>query len=305
MCGAILVACQQDVIDDFTERVAKAECINSLTDEAVDLFTLNGLNSAVKSCWPIYRKRADTFCPAAQDIMAVFDFPALFWAAYASPQNGDASSRIATIAEEINAKKIIVAHDSATSRRRDLWPAYKSGREEEPADFLSIRDDTVSLLKQQGYQVEVCEGWESDDIMASVAFRCKLRKQPCIIVTDDRDLLSMCGNGVMCYSPRNHNYVSEVTLFAKHSITPAQVVDWLCIAGKDEAPSVSGIGDTIALKLLQKYGDFWSILYHRENLQVPRISEKAKAALTEFGFGGKYFIAKEVHTLNRKMRVHW
>jgi len=296
---------QQDVIDDFTERCAKAECINTLTDEAVALFAINGLDSVVKTCWPIYRKRAEALAPNDQETVAVFDFPALFWAAYASPQNGDVKSRIDTIAAEVKATKIIVAHDSATSRRRELWPAYKSGREEKPADFLSLREDVVSLLKQQGYQVESCEGLEADDVMASVAFRCKLRKQTCVIVADDRDLLSMCGHGCMCYSPRNHSYLSEVTLMAKHGITPAQVVDWLCIAGKDAAPSVEGVGDTIALKLLHKYGDFWSILYHRDSWNVPRFTEKAKAAFIEFGFGGKYFVSKEIHTLNRKVKVHW
>jgi hypothetical protein len=304
--AATYTATQQDLIDDFRDRSGKCDTVADLVDLGVELFSFTCFDGAVKTCWPIFRARMDAIAPEDhQSQVTVFDFPAIFWAAYSrggAECGHDVASRIVNIGSELSNEptNLLISHDSRTSQRRDRYPSYKSSRDEKPADFESAREDALSHLKNIGMTVVMAEGWESDDVMASVAFRAKLRKQKCTIVTDDRDLMQCCGHGTVCYSPRNHEYASETSLLAKHNITVKQVVDWLCMSGKDDVPSIAGVGAKTAAEWLQKYSDFWGVFDARSEL-----TEKKRKSLEDFAFSGNYWLARDLHTLNKKLPVLW
>ena len=128
-------------------------------------------------------------------------------------------------------------------------------------------------------------------MMASIAFRCKLLGHYCTIVTDDKDLWQCLGNKTTIYSPRAKEFRDENWLLANHKIGPKQVVDWLCMTGKDDAPACPGIGPKTASELLSKFSNFWDIYAARDTFTAKR-----KAAIEGFA-KEDYWIAQDLHKL--------
>lgn len=295
---------QNSVVNEFQSSVQKCKDVESLMRVGANLFTISYIDGIIKRCWPVFSKRMATLAPddAGKRVVTV-DLPAIFWASYSQCGDGaslDTATRVESILAELGkCDTVILAMDSDTSNRKVMLPEYKSSRDAKPDDFRSIRQDAIAHLTNNGARVVTIDGWESDDVMATIAFRCKLRKQECVIVTDDRDMLQCCGSGVSCYSPRSHEYRGDKWLEKNMGLTPKQVVDYLCIIGKDDVPSVAGIGDKTAVKLLAQFGSFWGIYDGRETL-----TEKKAEAVRSFAHD-KYLLSKDLHTLRRDLEVHW
>jgi len=305
-----LTATQQDLIAEFTHDVANAETLDSLMDTGVRLFAYQCFDEAIKTCWPLFRQRLKDIGHSVQQVVAV-DFECIFWTSFSSPlpENGsigkDVSDRIRFLVDDVKKEKqspliIVAIDDRESSWRKSLHPEYKSTRNEKPVNFMPLRAEAIEYLKNEGgFKVEVSQGMEADDILSSIAFRCKLRMTECVLITDDRDMMQCCSPLVMCYSPRR-KYNSMVSLKASHGLEPRQIVDWLSMMGKDDAPSIAGIGETIAEKLLQKYVDFMGVYAARANL-----TDKKRAAVEDFCHSGKYFTAVDLHTLNKRLPIYW
>lgn len=314
MSEEVLTATQQDLIGEFAIDVENVETLDSLMDIGVRLFAYTCFDTAVKQCWPMFREKLKAIRHNTQQVVAV-DFESIFWMSYTSPleenigapTGKDMADRIEYLLSDIKTKSksnplvIVATDDRENSWRRDLYPDYKGTRPDKPADFMPRRAEAIKYLENEGAgcRIESARGMEADDIMASIAFRCKLRTTECVLITDDRDMMQCCSPLVMCYSPRR-KYNSMVSLKATHGLEPKQVVDWLAMMGKDDVPSIAGIGETIAEKLLQRYVDFMGVYCARANL-----TDKKRAAVEEFANSGKYFLAVELHTLNKRLPIYW
>jgi len=302
---------QDTTVLSFTEALNGIGTLDELVNHGAQLFSISYIDSVIKRCWGPFSRALQTLAPEdhKRSVIAV-DLPAIFHASFAKSGEGaatDTLSRVESVVNDVNeGSEIIITMDSPCSKRRDSFPGYKASRQPKPAEFNQIREEAIANLTNNGFRVVSHDGWESDDVMASVSFRAKLRRQSCVIITDDRDLLQCCGSGTTCFSPRTHEYHSEQWLAANYSITPKQVVDWLCMVGKDDAPSVPGVGEKIAAELLASHGSFWGIYDSVPKLvESKKLSVKKATAITEFGRSGNYFVAKDLHTLNRSLEVHW
>jgi 5'-3' exonuclease len=304
---------QESVVEEFTDGVQQITDLQELLTYGANLFTIPYIDTIIKKSWGVFAKRLGEIAPEDKGkTVIVVDLPAIFHASFATMGDGastDTIDRVRSALESVGNNleaPTILAMDSPESNRRKLYPEYKSSRSPKPPEFNDVRKDAITNLKNNGFEVVVHDGWESDDVMASVAFRAKLRRHNCIIITDDRDLLQCCGNGVTCYSPRTHEYRSEQWLEATHELKPKQIIDWLCMMGKDDAPAVAGVGEKTAAKLLAKLGRFWDIFDGLEQLvKAKDLTQKKADAIDDFARSGKYFTAKQLHELNRNLEVHW
>lgn len=295
----------QDVIDETVKRFSRAETVAELLEIGVEVFSLSYVNTLQEKCWNVFRqhRRRLTQGAAEPKTVAVFDFPAIFFAAFAKVGADDAPTeayaRIQSISDNLQLEgPLLLAMDSETNWRKQLFEGYKINRSEKPAGFIESRQESLTYAQRQGANILMVENYESDDVMASVAFRCKLLNIPCVIITEDTDMLQCISKSVACYSPRCAEFRGEDWVKAKHGVTPRQIVDWLCIVGKDDAPSVSGLGEKGATDCLQKFGDVMSLFDSRSTL-----TDKKKAALEEYVYSGQYFVAKDLHTLRKNLKV--
>lgn len=176
---------------------------------------------------------------------------------------------------------IDVSGDKGTFRS-ELYPEYKANREEAPDDFGPQVQRCLSLLEQMRIPILGEEGVEADDVIASLVK--KLRAEhPDVnirIVSRDKDLTQLLGEGVQMLDPHKDEFVAAADIFKTEGVRPEQVVDILALMGDnvDNVPGVPGIGPKTAAKLILEYGSIENLLAHldeikgkrRENLEASR-----------------------------------
>ncbi|MDQ3849986.1 MAG: DNA polymerase I [Actinomycetota bacterium] len=173
--------------------------------------------------------------------------------------------------------KILTEH--GTNPTLVVWDAGSSGRKEVYADYKAQRSSRPGLLAEQwphleplvdafGYANVKVEGYEADDVIASIAERARERGIPVVIVTGDRDAFQLIdpeglvtvmatSRGITDTRMYDHQAVSE-----RYGIPPELIPDFYGLKGdtSDNIPGVPGIGDKTASQLLQTYGDLESVL---------------------------------------------
>ncbi len=158
---------------------------------------------------------------------------------------------------------LILAMESDTPQARtELFPAYKEHRDEMPADLrpqIPMIFDVVA-----GYRIPVLtsDGWEADDVLATVACRAAERGMDVRIVTADKDARQLIGPKVKIYSIRKKQFYDETELLADWGIRPDQVVDFQALVGDsvDNIPGVPQVGPKTATQLLNQFGTLDAIL---------------------------------------------
>ena len=183
--------------------------------------------------------------------------------------------------------------------KRDLHQDYKAGREERPPEFYAMCEEVKSALRDRGVQLEEHENIEADDVMCSIAWRCQLIEQPCVLATEDKDNWQALGKNTALYSPRNKEYRNADWLLATHRIRPVQCVDWVAlVGGKNSLAGCKNVGEKRASDLLEAYGDFAGIV-ERSSALSPKLRENI------LEFEKVYDEMKALHTLRRDIPVGW
>lgn len=198
------------------------------------------------------------------------------------------------VERELNPMHFIVAFDSDDSYRHALSGMFKADRKvnERKVEIDASKGDVVKAA-QDGMQVEIIGKREADDVLASVATQCQILGTDYIMVTEDRDCWQALGKNTSIYSLRKKTHCGAPWLLSAHQITPKQVVDWLCMVGKNGIKGVEGIGESTASTLLAAYGTYI------DAMQQCAISENKKRALEAFD----YWAARKIHTLDKGLRI--
>ncbi len=189
----------------------------------------------------------------------------------------------------------IVAFDDDRRIRREKFPEFKANRKPNPKkdEIEAIKPDVIQQVAEKGIQVEVAEGYEADDVLATVATQCQLLGHECIMATEDKDCWQALGPGTTIYSRSKEAFYGVQWLKAEHKITPAQAVDWLVFVGKNGVPHPEKIGPETASDFLEAYGSFLGTL---ESDKLTPAKRKAMEAVD-------YWKLREIHTLNRELQI--
>src|SRR6188472_3423438 len=158
-----------------------------------------------------------------------------------------------------------------------VWDAGMSGRKEISADYKAQRSSRPDLLKQQwpalrplveafGYRNISVEGYEADDVIASLVQQAKERRIPVMVVSGDRDAYQMVDDGVRIMTTSRGITDTKVYdregVIDRYGIPPEKIPDFIGLKGdtSDNIPGVPGIGDKTAAELLQRFGDLETVL---------------------------------------------
>lgn len=290
----------EELIAEAQEGMAAALTVSQVMDCGIPYLTMQYLADEIKrKIFANLRQRIEMLGNIANKTVLVADAQGIFFAAFmkdGDPVQGT-FDRIESIRKAVEHDYFILADDSPKSLRRDTYPEYKGDRDSKPDGFREAKRDMI-LAAMKEMHVIGHKGYEADDVMSSVAFRCKVRQHKCVIATEDKDLWQCLGKGCVNYSPKKKSYTTENTLWDDLGITPRQVVDWLCMVGKDNTPCLPGVGPKKASALLAEYGDFRSIYDNRENT-------KHSEAIKEFLDSSKYEIARDLHRLHQNLVINW
>ncbi|MDO9460824.1 MAG: DNA polymerase I [Alphaproteobacteria bacterium] len=171
---------------------------------------------------------------------------------------------------------IAVIFDSARKTfRNDIYPAYKANRDEPPEDLkpqFSIIRDAV-----RAFNVVAVEqpGFEADDLIATFVQQAQARQARVTIVSSDKDLMQLVGDGVDMLDPMKNIHIGPDQVFEKFGVRPDRVVDVQALAGdaSDNVPGVPGIGIKTAAQLIQEYGDLDTLLARAGEIKQPKRRE--------------------------------
>jgi DNA polymerase-1 len=191
-------------------------------------------------------------------------------------------------------------HRHAIAEEGDL--VYKEGRRP-MADLLAEQFPYFRpIVEAFGYRNLEFEGWEADDVIATLATRADQAGIKTTVVSTDRDAFQLVTENVaLMMTPRG---VSDVHVYtpdrveARYGIKPEQIPEFIGLKGdsSDNIPGIPGIGDKTAGQLVAQYGSVEGVIEHADELSPAR-----RKNVTEFAEQAR--LARELATMRRDLDI--
>ncbi|MBK6391689.1 MAG: DNA polymerase I [Saprospiraceae bacterium] len=177
---------------------------------------------------------------------------------------------------------VVFDHPSQTLREQE-YSNYKANREETPQPIKDANPWIRDIIKGMNIPYYDMEGYEADDIIATLAAKAAKEDFDVFIMTGDKDLAQCVNHKVKMYRPGKQGAPAEILgieeVKEKFSIQdPLQIIDLLGLMGDavDNIPGVSGVGEKTAVKLIEEFGSIENI-YER----IDEVKGKLKDKLLE------------------------
>src|SRR4051794_37803919 len=195
---------------------------------------------------------------------------------------------------------VIVCWDAGWSGREVTYEPYKSQRKPRPDLLRDQWPHLMPLAEAFGFSNLKVDGYEADDVIASLVNRAREQDIPVMVVSGDRDVYQLVEDGVRVMTTSRG--VTDTKIYdregvvERYGVPPERVTDLIGLKGdtSDNIPGVPGIGDKTAAQLLQEYGDLEGVLANidkisgakrKENLtnhaEDARISKQLATAITD------------------------
>jgi DNA polymerase-1 len=173
---------------------------------------------------------------------------------------------------------LAVAFDVPGATFRDeLITDYKAGRAETPDDLTPQFDMIREVMEALAIPVVGAEGYEADDVLATLATEARDRGCDVVVVTGDRDSFQLIEDPHIrvLYNRRgvsDYSLYDEAGLLERCGVLPSKYVMLAALRGdpSDNLPGVPGVGEKTAAKLLNTYGDLDGIFTHLDE-QTPKL----------------------------------
>ncbi|HET9718979.1 MAG TPA: DNA polymerase I [Solirubrobacteraceae bacterium] len=212
------------------------------------------------------------------------------------------ASMLVKILTDYGPKATVVVWDAGHTGRRDIYPEYKAQRQSRPDLLKEQWPSFEPLVEAFGYRNLRVEGYEADDVIASIAHKATHASNGgdpinVMVVTGDRDAYQLVDEHTRIMTTSRGITDTRVYdregVIDRYGIPPELVPDFIGLKGdtSDNIPGVPGIGDKTAADLLQRFGSLEGVLSHideisgakrKENLtthaEVARISKQLATA---------------------------
>lgn len=299
-----LTSYQNQLVQASLAEIRAAKDIDELTDIGVDIF-LSDQKWWKNGCRQQFASTRNELRDGGRErIMFIVDAHNWIYADWnVNPEKDGAiklfQDRIHSFRLKHNPALIAVAFDHGGKNfRHALDKNYKSTRSEVDPDLLRQKQVIFNWCVEQGYQPISMEGYEADDIIASLSFRAVVRGEKVIIATNDRDARQLINEKTILWA--KGEWMTASLLDEKMGITPQQVVDYLVMIGKDDIKGVTNIGPKTASRLLANYGDFLHIADAPVNKSTG-LTQLHKDAILEFE--PRYMTCRRIHSLQRGLTL--
>ncbi len=159
--------------------------------------------------------------------------------------------------------------------RNDLYDQYKANRDEMPEDLRPQMPLTREATRAFNIACEEIDGYEADDIIATLAVQAREAGGSVTIISSDKDLMQLVGDGVDMFDAMKNRTIDRDGVFEKFGVFPERVVDVQALAGDsvDNVPGAPGIGVKTAALLINEFGDLETLLERAEEIKQPKRRE--------------------------------
>ncbi len=177
------------------------------------------------------------------------------------------TSMLINLIKEEKPTHIATAFDvSRKTFRSEKFPEYKANRSATPDEFKSQMSYIFEAVAALGVRHFAMEGFEADDIIATISTHAADQGYEVLICTGDRDSFQLVNENItVLYPKKGMTDLARMTPAAveeKYGLTPTQYPDFAALRGdpSDNLPSVPGVGEKTATKWIQEYGSLAALL---------------------------------------------
>ena len=177
------------------------------------------------------------------------------------------------LVEDWNAPYVAVVFDPrGGSFRNEIYSAYKANRPPPPEELVPQFPLVREAVRAYNLPCLEMEGFEADDVIATLAQRAAGQGLSVTIVSSDKDLMQLVGENIVMLDPLKNRRIGPAEVQEKFGVAPEKVIDVQALAGDstDNVPGVPGIGVKTAAQLIDSYGDLESLLDQAEGIKQPK-----------------------------------
>lgn len=213
-----------------------------------------------------------------------FIFRAFYAIPHLSSQKGTPTNAIygvvnmlLKIMKEFQPSYIAVVMDSkGKTRRHEAYRDYKANRPSLPEELAVQIPFIEKLIDALGIPVLQFEGYEADDVIATVSKKFSREGFEIVIIGADKDLYQIIDENVKMYDPMKDRWLDREYVEEKMGVPPEKVVDFLSLTGDhiDNIPGVPGIGEKTAQELINRFGSLENIYANLKEIEKKGIREK-------------------------------
>ncbi len=185
--------------------------------------------------------------------------------------------------EQTRAEQVAVAFDESltSSFRNEIYPAYKANRDPAPEELTRQFAWCKDLARSLGIAVFADNRYEADDLIATLAGRCRESGHSICVVSGDKDLAQLVGETDTWWDFSRRRRLDAAGVHAHFGVHPWQIPDFLALAGDavDNIPGVPGVGPKTASALLTHFGHLDAIYSRLDEIAWLKIRGAKKLAL--------------------------
>ncbi|MCY4151195.1 MAG: DNA polymerase I [Aestuariivita sp.] len=183
--------------------------------------------------------------------------------------------------------------------RNTIYSDYKANRDEMPEDLrpqMPLTRVATTAFNIVSYEKE---GFEADDIIATLATKARAAGGRVTIISSDKDLMQLVGDGVEMFDTMRNRRIDRNAVKEKFGVFPDRVVDVQALAGDsiDNVPGAPGIGLKIAAALINEFGDLGALLDRAD--EVPQ----QKRRETLINYREQIEMSRELVKLDQNMNI--
>ena len=169
----------------------------------------------------------------------------------------------------------VIFDHSGKTFRNTMYDEYKANRAPTPEDLIPQFPLTREATRAFNVACKEVEGFEADDIIATLACRARDAGGSCTIISSDKDLMQLIGGGVVMLDAMKNKVIDRDGVVEKFGVFPERVVDVQALAGDsvDNVPGAPGIGIKTAALLINEYGSLEELLDRAGEIKQPKRRE--------------------------------
>ena len=177
------------------------------------------------------------------------------------------TSMLINLLKQYDPTHVAVAFDvSRRSFRTDIFPQYKATRSKSPDEFKGQVELIKEVLDAMAIRRLEKDGYEADDLIATLATQASAAGFATDIVTGDRDAFALVSPAVTVLYPKKGvsdlAVMTEEAIDVKYKLTPSQYPDFAALRGdpSDNLPGIPGVGEKTAQKWITEYGNLGALI---------------------------------------------
>lgn len=212
------------------------------------------------------------------------------------------SRDLVTLIKDHKPTWLICAMDSSGPATRDaIYAEYKANRSEMPEDLRPQVALLCEVIESFGIPIIEHEGWEADDVIATLTRQAVERGAHVRIVTSDKDARQLLGPQVSIYNLRKNTYLDEAGLLLDWGIRPDQVVDFQSLVGDavDNVPGVPLVGPKKAAAMLQAYETLENVLANADKVSGEKLRQNLKTYVDQA------YMSRELVRLHQQLPIEF